>query len=379
MGERGGVHTFRPTYTRRLKDGTRVSKQTSGWAWRFAYRGKRFSGGGAFGSRADARDAGEARRREVVAGQIQDPRRTTYETLEQIILAEYSLKGEAQLRNVRCYLKWLCTAFGGKLAGDITREDLIGYVNARRRTPTRGRPGASDTTIKLELAVLRRGMRLAQESGRMLNLPRFPSITTYPRASFLTREQCEAILAHLPAWWTAAYEVGYLTGWRFRSEVLSREWQHVDWQAGFLRLFTGEGKKRRARVYPINPRLRDILIEQAARVEKMEKELGRVIPWVFPGPDGQRMKYPYGCWHTACRKAGVSGKVPHDLRRTFTRDLQLARVPPAAGMAASGHRDERTYRGYAGTDDELVRWAIEQVEEQRAKPQTVVAIRKPGP
>lgn len=378
MGERGAVHTYRATFTRRLKSGERVTKTTSGWAWRFAYHGRRYAGGGAFKSRAEAREVGEARKREVVAGQIQDPRRTTYETLEQIILAEYSLKGEAQERNVRCSLKWLRTAFGGKLAGDITREDLINYVKARRLTPTRGRIGASDTTIKLELNLLGRAMRLAHESGRLLAVPKFPTIPVYPRASFMTQDQVRAVLAVLPSWWSAAVEVGYLTGWRFRSEVLTREWAHVDWQAGYLRLFTGEGKRRRARPYPITERLREILAEQAAHVEAMTRELGKTIPWVFPGLNGQRMKYPYGCWRTACRRAGVVGKQPHDLRRTFVRDLNLAHVPPAAGMAASGHRDERTYRGYTGSDDDLVRWAIEQVEAQRSGPQKVVSLRKPA-
>ena len=29
-------------------------------------------------------------------------------------------------------------------------------------------------------------------------------------------------------------EVAYITGWRVASEILTREWKHVDFEAGFL-------------------------------------------------------------------------------------------------------------------------------------------------
>lgn len=375
-GERGSVRSYRATYTRKTKDGKRISKQTSGWAWRFAYGGKRYSGGGAYPSRAEARAAGESRRREVVGGLVTDPRRTTYETLERLIVSEYSLRSKSQQTCLGSCLKWLRTAFGGMLASEIKRENLIAYVSARRSTPTRGNPGASDNTIKAELKFLRRAMTLALECGLLPSVPRYPSIQTFPRRSFIRPDQWEVILSHLPEWWVPAYEVAWTTGWRFRSEVLSRQWSDVDWQAGLLRLHVGEGKERRARVYPITERLGAILNDQAARVEAQERALRKIIPWCFPGPSGNRMTNPYGCWRTACRKAGVVGKVPHDLRRTFVRDLNLARVPPGAGMAATGHADQKTYLGYLGNDEELIRWAVAQLEEQRARPQTVVGIRK---
>jgi integrase len=318
------------------------------------------------------------RRREVVAGQIDDPRRTTYETLEAIIRAEYALKQDSVRKHLESYLRWLRTFFGGKLARDITRADLIAYVQARRATPTQGRTGAADNTIKLELAILRRAMRLAVESGRMLSYPKFPTIETYPRQVYVRADEVEAVLRLLPAWWVRAFEAAWIMPWRFVSEILTRTWADVDWQAGVVRLWRGQGKKRRERAFPITERLRDILVEQRAHVDALERELGRVVPWVFPGPAGERQKYPWRAWHTACRHAGVVGKLPHDLRRTYVRDLQLAGVTPAAGMAATGHKDERTYRGYAGADDTLIRHAVDRVEELRRRPAVVVPIRKRG-
>jgi integrase len=372
MSERGGVHTFRPSFTRgdKTTGGGRRLFRTKTWAWRFSYRGRSYSGGKGYRTRAVARAAGEARKAEVVAGMILDPRKTTYETLEQIIVREYSLKSAGAVKRLKCHMKWLKTFFGGRLASEITRSDLIAYVQSRRNAK------GAESTIRLELAYLRRAMRLAQDEGKMTAVPRFPSIQVYPRKGYFTREQWEAVHQELPPWWRGAFRVAYLTGWRFRSEILTRQWCHVDREAAVLRLDPGEGKKRRARVFPLTPELLEILDLQAVTVDRLERMHGRVIQWIFPGPTGQQMKNPYEAWHRACTKAGVPGKLPHDLRRTFIRDMNLARVPTPAGMAASGHHDERTYRGYVGEDEELVRWAVDQLQEQRAKPSNVVAIRR---
>jgi integrase len=307
----------------------------------------------------------------VVSGLVSDPRKTTYETLETILLREYALKGELAVRRLRCHLKWLRTFFGGRLLTDIARSDLIAYVQSRRETK------AAESTIRLELAYLRRAMGLARDEGKMLAIPRFPTIKVYPRRGYFTLDQWEAVLAELPPWWRPAFQTAYLTGWRFRSEILTRQWKHVDREAGLLHLEPGEGKTREGRVFPITDELRDILDLQAITVERLSRAHGKVIQWIFPGPSGDRLRYPYDVWHRACVRAGIPGKRPHDLRRTFSRDLVLADVPSPAGMATTGHRDEKTFRGYVGEDVSLVRFAVSKVVELREKLRNkVVAIKK---
>jgi hypothetical protein len=61
--------------------------------------------------------------------------------------------------------------------------------------------------------------------------------------------------------------------------------------------------------------------------------LGRIILWLFPAPDGERLQSFRKTWRTACRKAGLGHRLVHDLRRTAVRALDRWRVPER------GHED----------------------------------------
>src|SRR5229473_504560 len=52
-------------------------------------------------------------------------------------------------------------------------------------------------------------------------------------------------------------------------------------------------------------------------------------------------------WKSACKRAGVSGRLLHDLRRTAVRNLERAGVSRSAAMNMTGHRTETIYRRYA--------------------------------
>src|SRR5262245_38733827 len=52
-------------------------------------------------------------------------------------------------------------------------------------------------------------------------------------------------------------------------------------------------------------------------------------------------------WRAACRKVGVPGIVPHDLRRSAVRNLERSGVPRSVAMKMVGHKTEAIYRRYA--------------------------------
>lgn len=56
------------------------------------------------------------------------------------------------------------------------------------------------------------------------------------RKGFFEPEQFQAVLKHLPDHLKPVFRVAYITGWRVPSEVLTRRWQHVDLEGGWLRL-----------------------------------------------------------------------------------------------------------------------------------------------
>jgi integrase len=62
---------------------------------------------------------------------------------------------------------------------------------------------------------------------------------------------------------------------------------------------------------------------------------------------GQPVKTMTKSWRTACKNAGVPGRLLHDLRRTAVRNLERATVSRSVAMKMTGHKTESVYRRYA--------------------------------
>jgi integrase len=92
--------------------------------------------------------------------------------------------------------------------------------------------------------------------------------------------------------------------------------------------------------------LRACLEAQRALTEQTQKTTRRVIPWVFHR-DGEPIKDFRGAWRTACRNAGLQGRLLHDFRRTAVRNLERAGVSRSVAMKMTGHKTEAVYRRYA--------------------------------
>jgi integrase len=348
------------------------------WWVQYSWRGELHRESSGSTDRRDALKLLRRRLAEIGQGRLVGPdvEKTTYEQLDQGLVDDYQMNGRKSLGRMKTALAHLRHFFRLYRAVEITTDRITTYVVTRQES------GAAAATINRELAALKRAFRLAKRSGRVVDLPYIPMLTeNNTRKGFFEAGEFRTVIAHLPDDLRPLFETAYITGWRVRSELLTRRKPHVDLQHGWLRLEPGETKNGDGRLFPLTPELRAVLEQQFARTQKLERETGQVIPWLFHR-DGEPIKVFRRAWITACQKAGVPKRIPHDLRRTAVRNLERAGVPRSAAMKMVGHKTESIYRRYAIADESMLREGAAKLsalhQAEQAQPATIrpIALRQ---
>lgn len=311
---------------------------------------------------------------EVGAGVHRDTRRVTYESLRESFYSDYEINARKSLRRDnegKPYLDKVARLdafFSGYRASDID-ADLI----RRFAKDQQGRKLANGT-INRSISALRRMFDLALEDGTLREIPHFPMLKeATPRQGFFERDQYEALSGVLLDYLRLPLALGYYTGMRL-GEVLSLEWNQVDFIAGSINLRAGETKNDDARAIPIVPALRALLKEQFA---KRQQDCPYVCFRVDRSGRSVKIENFRKSWYTACVKAGLGKMVPsvdfdgkpvyaplrgprskakqmvtykgmiyHDLRRTAVRNLVAAGVPEKVAQTITGHRTRSTFDRY---------------------------------
>lgn len=351
MRARGSGRVFRPMY--KGKEGQWVQAKT----WAISYYNRRKRGPESeygFSTRAAAEGQLRARLTDQDRGVLtgRSIERVAWEDLATLITDEYAVNKRKTPARLRQCLVHLRKVFGLDRAVDVTTDRIVAYTRARLED------GAAPATVNRELSALKRMFSIAAKAKAVSRdtVPYIPMLAEHNvRKGFFEEHQFLAVLRHLPVELQRVVTVAYATGWRVPSEILTRQWQHVDLQEGWLRLEPGETKNTDGRMFPIDldPRLRAALTEARADTVALEST-GRIVPWVFHW-NGRRIQSFRKRWLRACRAAGVPGRLQHDFRRTAYRNLLRAGVPETMAMAVTGHKTRSMATRYTIVDEGMLR------------------------
>ncbi len=286
--------------------------------------------------------------------------RILYDELAGDLCKHYETTGRRSMKEVAGRLVHLDKFFQGYRTVSIDPTKITDYVSKRQAE------GVSNRTINIELGILKRMLRLARENGKLLQVPSIKMLKEgAPRSGFFEEAQYRAVQRHLREDLQVAVAIAYTFGWRIKSEVLTLGRSQVDLKAGTLRLEPGTTKNGEGRIVYLTPELRELLAQQLSRVDRLAKEMERVIPWVFPHLTGRlqgdRIKDFRKTWKTACKKAGVPWMLRHDFRRTAVRNMERAGVARSVATKITGHKTESVYRRYAIVSDADLREASQKL------------------
>jgi integrase len=242
--------------------------------------------------------------------------------------------------------------------------------------------------MKFEIEVARRALKLALREGWITNLPEFPRIQhLHVRAGFFDPNDWGRVRQHLRRDFRDAADFAFLSGWRLM-EVLSLKGTNVDAGVGMVRLEVGSTKSGAGRVLPFAgyPQLAEVL-ERRAAVRQQLAKAGVISPYLFcfaaPLRVRGRTYHPAGAplfksdsrdllnalrdeWRTACARAGLPGRMFHDLRRSAARNFERTGIPRSVARKLGGWTDKIYSRYAIGAESELGS-AVGQVAEYLAR------------
>lgn len=275
-------------------------------------------------------------------GKIVAPRadKVTVRELADDLIAEYKANERSSADRLGFSLARLLPVLGDQKANSLSAASVNAYV-VRRQTQ-----GAANATINRELAALKRMLRLAAQGEKINRVVHIAMLEeNNVRQGFFEPAQLVAVLRELPEEIRPLVRFAAITGWR-KEETLTLTWAQVDFRAGEVRLEPGTTKNKEGRTFPFTPELRALLEGQRALTDRLQRELGAVIRNVFHRGGAPILDFRE-TWAGATKRAGVPGRLFHDLRRTAIRGMVQAGVPERVAMRLSGHKTASVFARYA--------------------------------
>jgi integrase len=323
-------------------------------------------------SEKKARALERVRLGEFAQGRLAAPTaaRVTVDELLADLAADYRVHGRASRRTMEAHARTLLTSLAGFRAAQVTTARLVRLVEAWQQA------GHAPATINKRLTTLRRAFNRGRQATppKVSFVPRMPVLAELnAREGFFEKREFFAVLDGLsdePLRDFVAF--AYWTGMR-KGEIAKLTWAGFSEQTWTLVLPAKSAKTKLSRKLVLAGPLREIIERRWHARKERARATGRLESLIFwrvydghpreglqPG-DAAPITEFRKAWATACSRAGVAGRLFHDLRRTGLRNLVRAGVTETVAMQISGHRTTSTFRRYNITTDDDLRDAVEKV------------------
>ena len=349
-------YVYKPNYTDRK---TGEKRESSVWWIGYSINGKKYKESSKRTAKRDAEQFLAERLADRGNGgpAARDLSRVTFSDLAEIIVADYKRNGHKSMSQLTRNIAVMERHFGGNPVPSIDERAVEAYIDDRLDA------GYAAATINRELSALKRMFKLGYKQRIVGRVPAISLLKEdNAREGFFSEDELRVLLRELPPEIRPIIEMAYITGWR-KSELLSRQWRHVDMEAGWLRLEPGETKNGEGRMFPITDRLRGVLEAHQAVRQRLEAANARIIPDLFFHYTGrfeaERIATIEKQWRKARRKAGLEHRIFHDFRRTAVRNLVRSGVREGVAMKMMGHKTRSVFERYNIVDETQIREAAE--------------------
>ncbi len=282
MRERGSGGLFRERYRSKKTGQLKVCRT---WMMKLWVGGKPLKRSSRTTSRAVANKQLKQWKAQIRQGTyVPDADQTRFDDLATLLIDEYRANARKSLGRVEDAVSHLEGFFTSWRAQAISTDRILAYVRHRQQQK------AANATINRELAALKRMFRLGERAGKVLRRPFIDMLQEHnARTGFFERADFDAVLGTgCPPTSRPCSRSPTSPGWRVKSELLTRQWAHVDLQSGWLRLEPGETKNVEGRQFPITPALRVVLERQRARTLRGREGDTRHHPVAVPSRQAAR-------------------------------------------------------------------------------------------
>ncbi len=252
-------------------------------------------------------------------------------------------------RSLRTAIKHLRAGFEMIVADDLTTADTDRFRVDRIKSAV-----VADSTVNRELGYLKAALHREQivTPPRVNRIPymRLPSEKDNVREGFIERDDYQKLLPELPASLQAIFVCAFHTGAR-SGELKLIQWRQVNWQKQIIELRPKTTKNSKGRWIPIWGDMLDYLERQKQIRDRDFPD----CPWVFfwhndhhqRAIPGERLKDFGFAWDEACERAGFTGLLFHDLRRSAIKFAdQEAGISARLVRLMSGHQTDSVYTRY---------------------------------